>query len=424
MKLIVKSTERLKGEAVIPSSKSHTIRAVIIASLAEGVSKIKNPLDSADTKAAINGCKAFGAKINQENKDEWVIEGFNGKPSEPSGKIDTLNSGTSTNLLMSVAALGNFKVIIDGDESIRKRPVQPLIDALNNLGAKVTSLNNNECPPLEIQGPVKGGKAEIDCKSSQYVSSLLISCPLIDKDTEIFLKNVCEEPYIEMTMRWLEERGIKFTHKGFESIRIEGNQKYSAFEKTIPADWSSATFILCAAAITDSDVLIKGLDINDMQGDKAVLDYLRQMGADIRIVEDGILVRGKTLLGQELDLNKTPDALPAIAVVGCFAEGTTIIKNAAHARIKETDRIKVMKDELSKMNANIEETEDGLVIRKSELKGAKVNGHYDHRVVMALSLAGLIAKGKTEIDTAEAINVTFPNFTDIIKNLGANMEVG
>ncbi len=423
MKLIVKPVRKLKGEAVIPSSKSHTIRAIIIASLAEGISKIKNPLDSADTKAAVNGCKALGAKINQENKDEWIIEGFDGKPVEPKEKIDTLNSGTSTNLLMSVAALGNFKVIIDGDDSIRQRTVQPLIGALNKLGAKVKSINNNGCPPIEIQGPIKGGKTEIDCKSSQYISSLLISCPLVGGDTEIILKNVCEQPYIEMTMRWLDGQGIEFTHKGFESIKIKGKQKYKSFEKTIPADWSSATFILCAAAITESDVLIKGLDINDTQGDKAVMDYLKQMGADIRVVEEGILVRGKTLLGQELDLNKTPDALPAISIVGCFAEGTTIIKNVAHARIKETDRINVMKEELSKMGADIQETEDGLVIKKSKLKGAKVNGHDDHRVVMALSLAGLIADGTTEIETAEAINVTFPDYVEIMKNIGANMEV-
>jgi len=126
---------------------------------------------------------------------------------------------------MSVAALGNFKVIIDGDDSIRQRTVQPLIGALNKLGAKVKSINNNGCPPIEIQGPIKGGKTEIDCKSSQYISSLLISCPLVGGDTEIILKNVCEQPYIEMTMRWLDGQGIEFTHKGFESIKIKGKQK-------------------------------------------------------------------------------------------------------------------------------------------------------------------------------------------------------
>jgi 3-phosphoshikimate 1-carboxyvinyltransferase len=423
MKLVVKKTENLNGSIEIPASKSHTIRAIIIASLAKGPSTIINPLDSADTKAAVNGCTALGAEIKKLSNKKWIIKGFEGKPKQPSKKLDMLNSGTSINSLISVAALGNFNVILDGDYSLRKRPVQPLLDALNALGAKAVSLKNNKCPPIEIRGRLKGGKTVVDCKSSQYVSSLLISCPLIEKNTEIVVKNICEKPYIEMTLKWLDEQKIKYETKRLEYFKIHGKQNYNAFKKRIPADWSSATFPLCAAAITKSDITLDGLDINDAQGDKQIVEYLKKMGANIKIQEQSIIIKGNVLKGTELDLNNTPDALPAVAVVACFAKGITTIKNVTHARIKETDRIKIMKKELSKMGADIEEREDGLIIKNSELKGTKVKGHHDHRVVMALSLAGLIAKGNTEIDTAESIDVTFPDYVHLMNKLGARMEV-
>jgi|TARA_B100001971_G_scaffold179314_1_gene174727 3-phosphoshikimate 1-carboxyvinyltransferase len=423
MELIINKIEKLTGQIEIPGSKSHTIRAVVIASLANGTSKIINPLFSDDTKAAINGCKALGAKIKQQG-NLILIEGFNAKPQEPKEKLDMLNSGTSINMLTSIAALGNFKVTLDGDNSLRKRPLQPLLGALENLGVSAKSINNNNCPPIEIQGPIKGGKTEVDCKSSQYVSSLLISCPLIEKDTEIIVKNLCEIPYIKMTLKWLDDFNIKYENKNLEYFKIYGNQKYNSFEKSIPADWSSAAFPICAAAITQSDVLIKGPDINDTQGDKKIIDYLKKMGADINLEEKGIRVKGKELKGCEIDLNKTPDLLPIMAVVACFAKGETKLTNVAHARIKETDRIKVMHDELKKMNADITELKDGLVIRHKTLKGASLTGHSDHRVVMALSLAGLIAEGKTVIDTAESVSVTYPNYFETMKALGANFGVG
>ncbi len=424
MNLTVNKTGKLHGKIEIPASKSHTIRAIVIASLADGASKIINPLFSEDTKAAINGCKSLGAKIRRE-KNFIIVGGFNGRPKEPKEKLDMLNSGTSINLLTSVAALGNFKVILDGDSSLRKRPVQPLLDALKALGASAKSINNNGCPPIEVQGPIKGGKTDVNCKSSQYLSSLLISCPLIKNQTIIHAKNICEVPYIKMTLKWLDEFNIKYENKNLEYFKIHGSQKYNAFEKTIPSDWSSAAFPICAAAITNSNVIIKGLGINDTQGDKKIVDYLRKMGANIIIdnKNNGIKVIGTQLNGAEIDLNETPDLLPVMAVVACFAKGETKLINVAHARIKETDRIKVMHDELKKMNAGISELEDGLIIRHKHLKGALVNGHSDHRVVMALSLAGLIAEGKTIIDTAESVSVTYPNYFESMKALGAGFEV-
>ncbi len=422
MKIIAKKTEKLQGAVTIPSSKSHTIRAVIFASLAKGISRIINPLQSGDTISAVEACRSFGAKIDTSKDTEWTVEGFDGQPKKPDNVVDLGNSGTSLRILTGVASLGDFKVELDGDDSLRKRNMQPLLSALNRLGSEALSVNNDGCPPVEIKGRITGGSAVLDCKSSQYISSLLISCPLAEKDSEIELVNVCEKPYIEMTMRWLDELGIRYENHNFERMRIFGNQRYKAFDKTIPNDWSSATFLLAAGAMLGEELLIKGLDTEDSQADKEVLDYLRKMGANIKTEKDGIRITKSDLKGCELDLNNTPDALPAMAVLGCYAAGETIIKNVGHARIKETDRIKIMAEQLGNMGADIRELEEGLIIRKSRLKAARLKGYSDHRIVMALSLAGLIADGITEIDSAEAINVTFPGYTHLMKSLGALLE--
>jgi 3-phosphoshikimate 1-carboxyvinyltransferase len=423
VKLKVQHTSQLSGEITIPASKSHTIRAVIIASLAQGRSKILNPLFSEDTKAAILACESLGAKIEQKS-DSLIIEGFGSSPDKPSTVIDMLNSGTSTNLILGILAGLGISAKITGDASLQTRPVKSLATALETLGCKIDFAENNGCPPLKISGRITGGKVTLDAsKSSQYVSSLLIACPLAEQDTAIFIENPTELPYIEMTVKWLDEQNIKYERNGFNNFKIFGNQSYTSFKKSIPADWSSAAFPICAAAITKSDVIIKGVDINDVQGDKAIIEYLKDMGADIRLEENGIRIKGGKLQGKEIDINATPDALPVLSVMGCLAEGETKLVNVAQARVKETDRIKVMADELKKMGALIEELPDGLIIKKSSLEGTKLRGHHDHRVVMALSIAAMTSDNESIIDTAEAVSVTYPDYVKTMCNLGANITL-
>ena len=209
-------------------------------------------------------------------------------------------------------------------------------------------------------------------------------------------------------------RGCKF--------KIKGNQKYKAFDAVIPADFSSATFFFCAAALAADEVTLLGLDFGDSQPDKAVVDYLKAMGADITIEPRRATIKAAPLKGIEIDMNKTPDALPAMAVMAAFAEGTTKLTNAPQARGKETDRIKCMAEELRKMAADVEELPDGLIIRGSEVKPAELHGWADHRIVMALSLAGLAVEGGCSVDTAETISVTFPDYVKLMKGIGADME--
>jgi len=420
MKLIVKPSS-LQGEIDIPGSKSHTIRAVMISTLAQGRSKIEAPLDSSDTRAAVEGCRALGAKI--ETGETWTVEGTGGELRIPDDVIDVGNSGTTLYVLLGAAALVDGRTVFTGDEQIRRRPAQPLIDALNALGADVVSTRGNGMCPIVVKGPITGGRAEVRAVTSQYVTSLLLNCPLGRVTTEIVVTELNEQPYIEMTLDWLSRQGVEVQYDSLDHFVVPGGQQYRPVRRRIPADFSSATFFLAAAAAVGGDVRLNGLDMNDTQGDKAVVHMLADMGAGIDIRPGQIRVAHKALQGRDLDMNATPDALPAMAVAGCLAKGTTRLLNVPQARVKETDRIAVMHEELAKMGAQIEELDDGLIVRESALRGARVDGHGDHRVVMALAVAGLAAKGTTEIDTAEAIRVTFPNFVTLMRTLGANIEM-
>lgn len=419
MRLLVHNST-LTGAAAMPGSKSHTIRAVMIASLAEGQSRIIAPLDSLDTQAAVTAGRAFGAEM--ELGQDWIVQGVAGQPQTPENVVDIGNSGTTMFIAIGLAALGEGYTVLTGDEQIRSRPAQGLLEALNELGAECFSTRGNGCAPLVIKGRLRGGAVEIDCPISQYLTSPLIACPLGEGDTEITVPRLNEQPYAEMTLSWLDRRGIQYEREGMRHFRIPGAQRYEAFEERIPADFSSATFFLCAAALVGEDVLLEGLDMEDVQGDKLVVDMLREMGADITVEPEGIRVRAAELRGAEFDLNATPDALPSLAVVGCFAEGETRLLNVPQARVKETDRLRVMHEELAKMGGEVEELEDGLIVRHSPLKGAEVTGRGDHRVVMALTVAGLAAQGDTMVDTAESAAVTFPNFVDLMQSLGADVE--
>ncbi len=414
---------RLAGPVEIPGSKSHTIRAVAIASLAEGRSVIREPLVSSDTLSAMNAYRALGAHIDIDD-GVWRVEGFGGWPHAPKDVIDVGNSGTTLRICVgSASLLDGGSAIFTGDKQIRRRSIGPLVKALNDLGADVVSTLSNECAPLVVKGGLRGGHTSIEAVTSQYLSSLLMCCPLAEGDSVIDVTVLNEVPYVDMTLEWLKRSGIKIDYKNYKRFNVPGGQKYEKIDVRVPADFSSATFFLCAGALGDNDITVRGLDMNDAQGDKAVVEYLKRMGAKIEMVGDSIHVSGSELTGCEFDLNDTPDALPMLAVMGCFAKGQTRLVNVPQARLKETDRIAVMCDELTKMGGKVRELKDGLVIEQSELKGTDVSGHDDHRVVMALAVAGTMIEGETWVDTAQALSVTYPGFVESMCALGEDMEI-
>ena len=410
----------LDGIISIPGSKSHTIRALVIALLSKGKSVIREPLESSDTLSCLDMIKSLGAKVEKKSR-LWEVTGVGSKIFIPDNVIDIGNSGTSLYIGMGVAALIDGTTIFTGDHQIRNRPTDSLLHCINDLGGKAYSTRNNGKPPVIISGRITGGRTSVEAVTSQYLSALLLAAPLASGETTIDVPLLNEKPYVTMTLNWMQKQNISFTNNNYESFIIPGNQSYKGFDEYIAADFSSATFFLVAAAISGKNVILKGLDFNDTQGDKEVVTILQKMGADITIHEKEIQIKGGELTGGVFDLNAIPDALPALSVAGCFANGTTELINVPQARLKETDRIAVMNQELAKMGANIQEKTDGLVIKKSNLKGCNVHGHYDHRVVMSLSVAGLFANGTTTIDTAESVAITFPNFVSLMNSLGANI---
>jgi len=416
------SRSSLAGTVRIPGSKSHTIRGLYVSALADGRSEITDALDSGDTQGALGVCRALGARMELTD-DRWIVDGMGGSLVAPSEPIDVGNSGTSLRLGMGVGALlKEGELVLTGDEQVRARPAQPLIDSLNDLGAHVESIEGNGRAPIRIRGRLSGGRTSIACPTSQFLSSLLLACPLADGTSEIVVTELNEHPYVEMTLSWLDRAAIRYDRDGFDRFVIPGGQQYPAMDMRIPADFSSATFFLCAAAITGSHLVLEGLDMTDSQGDKAVVDMVETMGAEVERGDGYVGIRGKELTAAELDLNATPDALPALAVTACCAEGTTRLYNVPQARLKETDRIAVMNSELTKMGARIEELPDGLVIEGGPLKGTEVSGWDDHRVVMSLACAGMVAEGATTVAGAEAVAVTFPNFVELMQRCGANIE--
>ena len=425
MSTLIAHKSTLKGRVVIPASKSHTIRAVAIASLADGRSIIRNPLVSDDALSAVRCYSALGARIDTSDDVKWIVDGTGGRLTPPKDVIDVGNSGTTLRMAIGSASLApaGQTTGFTGDRQIRTRPVGPLMDALNDLGARCTSANNNGKAPVRIQGTMRGGRTTIAATTSQYLSSLLLCAPLAQEDTHVDVTVLNEPGYVQMTLDWLDKQQIQYANADFDQFDIRGRQRYRPFDEPVPADFSSATFFLCAAALFGEEVELLGLDFSDSQPDKEVVDYLRAMGAEITAGPESVTIRKAPLIGTEIDMNRTPDALPAMAVAAAFAEGTTTIRNVAQARSKETDRIACMAKELKKMQVAVEELPDGLIIRGGSIRPAPLHGWADHRIVMALAVAGLGLDGPCRIDTAEAMSITFPGYVELMEELGARMEL-
>lgn len=413
----------LSGTIAIPSSKSHTHRALLFALLAQGTSTIKHPLESPDTALMLEAIQKLGAKVQKEN-NQLIIEGVGLNLKPPKKAIDAGNSGLILRLIGALGTLMPTEMTITGDHSLQtRRPVKPLLDALNQLGGFAKSITGSGYAPIQVRGPLKGGTCTLDGKDSQPVSALLIASSFAQKNSDIYVTNPGEKPWIDLTLSWFDFLKLPYENHNYTHYKIPGRASLSSFERTIPGDFSSLAFPVAAALITESEISIENVSMEDCQGDKKVLNILEQMGARFEINKNTLHVKKNgPLQGVVIDINDTIDALPILAVIGCFAKGETILTNGAIARTKECDRIHSIATELKKMGGDIEEKEEGLVMRNSILKGATLETYQDHRLALSLTVAALGAEGSSVILNGTCAAKTYPTFKKDLIKLGANIR--
>ena len=419
------SPSEITGFVKVSPSKSHTLRAILFALMAEGDSVIRNYLGSPDTISMIEAIRQFGAQVHIED-DALYITGVGGKLKRPTDVIDAGNSGLVFRLIGGIAALSDSYVVITGDESIRtRRPIKPLLDALTSQNIFAESMGSGGHAPIIIKGPLKPGCFSLNGKDSQPVSSLLIATAFMKSCSEIYVLDPGERPWIDMTINWLSKFGVQVINADYRYYWISGGASIDGFEMTIPGDFSTAAYLIAAALVTKQEITVAGLDMNDVQGDKTLIDILQKMGVSIRSDEENqlVIINGAhPFHGLEIDINDCVDALPILAVIACFATSPTVITGAEVCRLKESDRIAAITSELKKMGAEIEETPDGVIVNPCRLKGGNLFSYKDHRIALSLIIAGLGSEGFTEIDGVEYIAKTYPTFLCDFISLGGKIE--
>ncbi|AEA47408.1 3-phosphoshikimate 1-carboxyvinyltransferase [Archaeoglobus veneficus] len=404
------------GKATPPPSKSYTHRAFIAASLSPSA-LVENPLFSDDTLATLKACRFIGAEVTRW-KDLIAFRGV--EDVESSGYINVENSGTTLRLFLGILSHSKRICVIDGDSSLRKRPNRSLALTLNKLGAKIWGDYDFKAP-LKVCGIVTGGEVSIRAESSQFISSLLFSLPLAKYDSEIKVEEVKSRPYIDITLHVLEESGIEVKADG-KNFYIPGEQSYSLKTFSVPADFSSASYLIAAGLLAGR---VEVLNMSDSrQGDKRIVDIAKQMGGNVRWdKENGVITAKQSELeGIEVDASDIPDLVPTIAVLAAVARGKTTIYNAEHLRIKEIDRIDGCYKNLRSLGIEVEKRRDGLVIKGGSIRGGTVDSFGDHRMALAFSLLGLVAEEGVTVKNAEVVSVSFPGYFDVLKNLSAKVE--
>ena len=410
---------KISGTLVCPPNKSYTHRAIFLASLADGKSVIKNVLYSRDTNATISACKSFGATIIQDNSS-LTISGI--KEVKSPSEIDASNSGTTIRIAAAIAALGKGKTVLSGDESLRQRPMQPLLDALESIGAKCSSANGK--PPISITGKANGGEVTIPGNiSSQFVSALMIMSPLTENGLVLNIEgDLVSKPYLDATITSIKKFGVTVkTVKPYKNYIIS-QQKYKPTAFTVPSDFSSLAMLLSASILLGDNITIK-TTIDDLpQADKAIFDILKSLGIIVNIEKDNVTVQSqKPLNGGKFDLSNSPDLLPPLAILSLKSSKPIHIFNVKHARYKETDRIAIIARELKKLGVSVEEKEDGLILESTDkLHSADLNSENDHRLFMAFCIAGMYI-GNCTVSNPESIDVSYPNFISDLKRIGGKI---
>ncbi|MCI5134063.1 MAG: 3-phosphoshikimate 1-carboxyvinyltransferase [Candidatus Electrothrix sp. AW2] len=416
--------DTLDATVDVPGSKSLTQRALIAAALAQGESTLIGPLASDDTAYTIKALRQMGIAVDDSDPSSWVVQGSGGKIARPEEDIFLGNNGTATRFLTSVAALGQGRFRITGGDRMAERPIDPLIHALRGWQVQIQSEAANGCPPLSIDANgLAGGETILpEGKSSQYLSSLLLVAPYAAKKANLKVEGeVFSKPYVKMTLAVMVDFGVwAEVAPALNYFKIPQGV-YQGTEYRIEGDASGASYFWAAAAITGGKVNVANVPVPSLQGDAQLVPLLERMGCQVERCQGGITVLGsKQLRGIEVDMGNMPDVAPTLAVVAAFAQGTTVINNIAHLRIKECDRLAVMVKELRKMGADVEEEDDRMIIHGqaggTNLHGADIATYEDHRIAMCFAVAGLQVAG-VKVHGEDCVAKSFPDFWERFKGM-------
>ncbi len=419
--LEIKPTSKINAEVRVPGSKSYTNRALITASLAEGESLIKNVLLSEDTRLMMACLEEVGISIKSVPEDNTlVVKGNEGTMPTREAKLFAGNAGTVVRFMTAALTLGNGHYEIDGVERMRNRPIQELLNGLNQLGADVASKEKTGCPPVVINASgLKGGTIKIKGNvSSQYISAILLAAPYAMNDVNVIINyGLVSKNYVDMTIDVMSKFGVRVERDSYREFRIKSGQRYKGCEYVVEPDASSASYFFGAAAITGGKVRVKGLGENSLQGDASFVDIMSKMGCVTRKAKDWLEVEGNKLHGIDIDMNDTPDVVQTLVAVAVFAEGKTRIRNIKNLRYKETDRISALVSELKRIGIKVKEYEDGLEIEPSTAPhSAEISTYNDHRMAMSFALIGLRIGG-IKIKNPECVHKTFPDFFERLGKL-------
>lgn len=406
------------GTVTVPGSKSYTHRILIAAALSDGECRILNPLRSEDTLLTLSGLKQMGVGVDADSED-IIVQGTGGALTACSSPVYLENSGTSIRLLTGICALGKGVYVLDGTERMRERPIQDLVEGLNQLGVSAHSIRGNGCPPVQVRGGrIRGGVVRLKCAvSSQYLSSMLLMAPYTDEGLEIIVaEGPVSKPYVDMTLEVMMRLGVSVERDGYTRFRVPGKKVYRSGTYRVEPDCSQASYFWGAAAISGASVKVSGTTKRSRQGDVRFVEVLAAMGCRVIEEPDGISVSGGSLSGVDVDMSDMPDVVPTLAVIAAFATGQTRIRNVAHLKAKESDRLGAVVAELNKMGVKADCTDTGMVITGGHPKGAEIETYNDHRIAMSFAIAGLKTPGIIIRDEG-CVRKSFPNFWEVFEML-------
>jgi 3-phosphoshikimate 1-carboxyvinyltransferase len=412
---------RLVGKITCPANKSYTHRAIFLAALSDGKSIVKKILHSNDTVATISACRGFGVEV-EEVENNVTIKNKIGETVQ-SSIINAENSGTTIRIAIAIAALSGGNTTLTGDDSLKKRPMQPILDALERMGVKTES--NEGRPPIHINGKIQGKEISINGDiSSQFISALLIIAPRLPDGLIINVEGkLVSKPYVDLTIAIMKKFGVDVKIEEEYKKYVVSHQIYKPTTFSIPSDFSNLALLLAANVLLGDGLDIE-ISLGDMpQGDEAIVDILEKLGVNVTLEDDIITTESPiSLKGGKFDLSDTPDLLPAIAILALKSEKPIEMFNVKHARYKETDRIAIISRELKKIGLNVEEKDDGMILKKSsELIPAELNSENDHRLFMAFSIAGMFV-GECTVSDPDAVKVSYPEFISDLVNVGAKIN--